>query len=276
MIPPIASEFIMRPQIVALPALLLSALLTLGCGGVKPTGTTATPSPYTFSGDWGANSTAIALVAVAQFVGDLTSSNGLVSGTLAPIGGGTCSALLLPPASASGTVDSVGHLTITMPAGGGTATLTATLGSNLNTSVAGTYQIAGGSCPMPATPMTIAEYAPVTGTYSGMFSVLSIPSNPNINISVTAVLTQSPTPDAIGAFPVTGTVTTTGACATSFTLSGSYVWGGQLLGGSSPQQFIGSFDPTASTSTFTFLSESVASPGCPNAPQIFAGSLTRQ
>ena len=245
MIPPIASEFIMRPQIVALPALLLSALLTLGCGGVKPTGTTATPSPYTFSGDWGANSTAIALVAVAQFVGDLTSSNGLVSGTLAPIGGGT-------------------------------ATLTATLGSNLNTSVAGTYQIAGGSCPMPATPMTIAEYAPVTGTYSGMFSVLSIPSNPNINISVTAVLTQSPTPDAIGAFPVTGTVTTTGACATSFTLSGSYVWGGQLLGGSSPQQFIGSFDPTASTSTFTFLSESVASPGCPNAPQIFAGSLTRQ
>jgi hypothetical protein len=79
MILPIPLEFIMRIPAIALPALFV-CLLVLGCGGVKPTGsTTPPPSPYTFSGEWGAQVAPIvgpASFPVEAFLGTLSASNG--------------------------------------------------------------------------------------------------------------------------------------------------------------------------------------------------------
>jgi len=260
------------------------ATILAGCAGHGGTSITTPPAnPYTFSGDWVAQTNGLTSVPVGKFIGALTAANGVISGTLVPMPGGSCTAVFTsPPTAVSGTVDSTGKLTITLPVTGGTATITAILGTNLNAPSTGTYQITGGTCPMTSTSMTIVEYAPVTGTYTGTFTDLAglLGSNSS-TITVSAVLLQSATPDAIGAFPVTGTVTTTGSCAVSFSLAGAYIWGGTLLGsgvlpGGSSQDLIGSFDPTAITSNPAVFDDAVVSTGCPNAPKSFGGPLTRQ
>ena len=116
----------------------------------------------------------------------------------------------------TGTLDANNNLTLTAPitAGSstGTATITATLGSNPQTLADASIQIVGGgSCAMPATPSTIAQFAPVTGTYTGTFNVPNTGNVPvaGTNITVTAVLTQSTTANASGQYPITGTVNVT-------------------------------------------------------------------
>lgn len=277
----------MRPLIFAMPALAASALLTLGCGGVKPTGTTTTPaSPYTFSGDWGAqfiSASNPASVPIIEFLGSLSASNGMVTGGFIPIPSSGTSACLTPsltPIPVSGTVDSRGDLTLMLPVAGGTATLTATLATNVEAYAAGSYKIVGGTCAMPSTAMQIAQYAPLNDTYAGTFNQLNssgLPINGSA-ITLTAMLAQSTTPNANGQFPVTGTIATTGVCTASITLTNAYVMGGLLFSEDTTFSYnlSAGFDPTGTTAQVGLLIVENSSTACPYAHQIFEGTLTRQ
>jgi hypothetical protein len=100
--------------------------------------------------------------------------------------------------------------------------------------------------------------------------------NPANTISVTAVLTQSTTADGIG-FPLTGTVTTTGACNTSFTVTGAYsLVEGQYFQVPGYPGFLGLLNSTATTLTDVALEDS--SPFNPNSPcsAPYTGTLTLQ
>jgi hypothetical protein len=272
----------LRPALFLLPLLALAA----GCGNSGTSSMTAAPNPYTFSGDWGAQLTPTispATVPIIEFLGTLLESNGVVTGGLTPIPSSvstSCLTLSLTPIPVSGTVDSTGNLTITLPVAGGTATLTAALSTNPETEAVGSYKIVGGTCAMPSTPMQIAQYAPLNGTYTGSFSALSLPSGQSTGITttITAVLAQSTTANSSGQFPVSGTVTVTGACSATFTLSNSIVWGGVLEASDSSGSYVlgGEADPTATSLNSFFTSEN-SSTGCPfNSQLYFVGILTSQ
>jgi hypothetical protein len=201
--------------------------------------TTSAPAPITanLSGTWGVSADYTLPNNLGQYVypkilgfgGILQFANGTVSGTLYPNSNlfGGCG--FLAAAAVTGTIDSTNNLTLTVPLGGsyGTATITATLGSNPQTLADGSYQVTGGSCALPATAMTIAQYAPTTGTYSGIFSIATAFSSgiPATEVTVTAVLSQSTTPDSSGTYyPVTGTYTISGACTDSGNIAQSGVF----------------------------------------------------
>lgn len=283
----IPAECIMRTRILALPVLLVSALLAVGCGGAKPTGTTTTPpSPYTFSGDWRAQLAPLinpASVPIIEFVGTLSASNGVVTGGFIPIPSGATSACLTPtltPITVTGTVDSSGNLAITLPMAGGTATLTATLATNVETEAAGSFKIVGGTCAMPSTAMQIAQYTPLSGTYKGTFNLLNSSGLPTTGnpITVTAMLAQSSTPNADDQYAVTGTVSTTGACSANITLANGYVLGGLLISEDTTFSYSLSagFDPTGTTALVGLFIVDTSSTACPFTQQIFEGTLTRQ
>ena len=145
----------------------------------------------------------------------------------------------------TGTLSSSGNLVLTVPISGGTATLTATLGSTLQTFVTGTWQIVGGSCAMPSTSMAINQFAPVTGTYVG--TLTSSLGSPTVSSTITAVLTQSAAPDAEGQFPLTGTVTSNGVC------NGTRPLVAEVVSGNGISTVLGGFTFPASSVTGAFL-----------------------
>lgn len=244
--------------------------------------TTNPPATITasLSGDWGISSDytlpnynfQYSYPKITGFGGSLQFANGAASGTLfpysAPIGG--CG--LLGAVAVTGTLDSSNNLTLTVPLGSsyGTATITAVLGGNPQTLADGSYQVTGGSCDLPATPMTIAQYAPVTGTYSGTLSEWSSYGTfvPGTGITMTVVLAQSTTPNASGEFPVTGNYTVSGTCTDSGTLPAIVAQGGGLGTLSSSLTFSASADPTASNIGVFFSST--------NCNLQYQGILTRQ
>ncbi len=257
------------------------SLTTMKISGTPTSPTVAsTPVPPTanLSGNWAVvvNANVTSPDPVIGFSGALGFSNGSVTGVLTEtLNAATsfCRQIVGTPAAAavSGTFDANNNLTLTLPIAGGTATITATLGSNPQTLADGSFQIDGGSCDMNAVPMTIAQYAPLTGTYTGTFSVAGLGNVPTAgsNVAVTAVLTQSPTANVSGQYPVIGTVSVTGAdCTESVSLAGTTVAGNSLVSPSSPS-LAGMFGPTAAT----VYSASYSSTNC---PALYQGTLTRQ
>jgi len=133
--------------------------------------------------------------------------------------------------------------------------------------------------------MTVAQYAPATGTYTGTFTV---PGTGNVpvagsNITVTTVLTQSTTANSFGQYPIIGTVTVTGACTDTVTLtpglvSGSGIWSSDsnssdiLIG----PLFSGSTNPTASTIQWAVFDDATSNNSCNVGPLGYSGNLTRQ
>jgi len=271
------------------PAFLLPILLALtaGCGG-SGTPMTQSASPYTFSGDWGTRlppGVAPGNAPIGAFVGTLSASNGMISGMLTPLFSNSiapaCGSTSFTPAPVSGTIDSGGNLTLTLPVGGGTATLTATLSTNPETLVNGMYKVTGGTCAMPSTAMQIGQFAPLTGTYSGTFNAVNLLSGQPLagtSTAITAVLTQSTTPNSNGQFPITGMVTVTGACSASFSFSSdSFVWGGNLLGFGDPSYGLGAASDPAGISAIALFTNDVGGKQCPyNNQYTFEGTLTRQ
>jgi hypothetical protein len=269
-------------------ALLLLPFFALatGCGSSTGSSMTTTQNPYAFSGDWGATTTVNPTsVPIIAFLGTLSSSGGVVTGAVTPVPslaiGTPCANVNVTATPVSGSIDANGNLTITLPVGGGTATLAATLTTNPETQVSGTYKIVGGTCAMSSTPMLAALYAPVNGTYSGTFNILGAGGTitPGTATTVTAVLIQSTTPNSSGQFPVAGNVTLAGACSGTFTLSDSVIWGGTLLANDTGGTYIlaGGFDPTASSADSFFVRENNSGTSCPYTnQQIFDGTLTRQ
>ena len=257
-------------------ALLIPIATLLGCTLPSTPPTSSEPA----SGNWETYATTMTPY-VGGFVGALEFSGGSISGTLTPQMPPNLTGLVpipcatMAPTAVTGTIDASNNLTLSLPIGGGTATITATIGSNPETPATGSFQIAGGTCAMSAASMTITEYAPVTGTYTG-----SLTNMQNGTASpVTAVLTQSTTANGNGVFPLTGTVTLTGQCNISFVISSSYSYVRadlvEALSGApnttSPILSLwGYTDPTASTITRAALEGDQS--GC----DIFEGTLTRQ
>jgi hypothetical protein len=197
--------------------LMMPLAAVIGCGsGLTPPASTG---PYlNLNGNWEAIGTSgippALTTPIAAFMGALQSSGGVVTGTLRAFDASNFLNPCVPFTQGlpvTGTLSSGGNLVLTVPISGGTATLTATLGSTLQTFATGTWQIVGGDCAMPSTSMAITQFAPVTGTYVG--TLTSSLGSPTVSSTITAVLTQSATPDAEGQFPLTGTVTSTGVCA---------------------------------------------------------------
>jgi hypothetical protein len=253
--------------------LLLPLAVLIACGS----GQTAT-TPIDLSGKWQIAATTVTTNPVSGFLGELQFSAGTVTGELEPSLASFSSPFALNCATgmaqATGTLDAANKLTVAVPAGGGTATITAAFGSDPQTSVNGSYQIVGGSCPMSATPMTMTQYASATGTYIGTLTRLNPDGTlaPGQTSSVIMVLNQATTPDPSGYYPVTGTVTATGYCSESSTIidAGST---GSLVTPVGPG-FAISLDPTASTMTMqNWYFPSAADVNCRWG---FTGTLTRQ
>jgi len=269
----------------------LAALLACGSSATLPPSSTTSTN---FSGNWMALGnpdpvTHAFTSPIVDFMGALQSTNGAVTGTLRAFDDtnplNPCIPLtqdlavtgsVTTATSLSGTVN---DLSLTVPISGGVATITASLPQNLNTFISGTWQISGGACAMPVTPMIISQFAPATGTYTGTFNVLvsgTLTPVPGTATAITAVLTQSTTPNADGQFPLTGTITATGACTASLSFTNGIVFGdgilSQPLTGPSNLQgnFIGGMNPTATSITGLFESFSACN------SQLYNGTLTRQ
>jgi hypothetical protein len=240
--------------------------------------TPASPAPITanLSGTWviGADYTLpngtfqYTYPPVNGFGGVLQFANGAVSGTLAPFAIYGCTISSYTPIT--GTIDASNNLTLTLPVGGGTATITATLGSNLQAATDGSFKVVGGYCATPATPMTIAQFTPVTGTYTGTFSASNSYGAPvsGTIITLTTVLSQSSTPNASGVYPVTGTYTVTGGCTDSGSFAGLTASPGAIINQVSPNLF-GSVSPSGDE----IYDASFTSTKC---TADYQGSLTRQ
>jgi hypothetical protein len=134
--------------------------------------------------------------------------------------------------------------------------------------------------------MTIAQYAPVTGTYTGTFTIPNTQSNAptaGSSISVTAVLTQATTSNSSGQFPITGTVSVTGACtdtatlASTGTVNGSEIYSasdtGNVLTG---PLFVGEITPSASTILWAEFTDASNGSNCNAGIYLYQGTLTRQ
>jgi hypothetical protein len=266
--------------------LLIPLAAILGCG-VTPTPATTTSPSLSLSGNWMAIAPAtpstppITLpTPIAEFTGALQFSGNAVTGTLRafdPEFPNQCVSMTqdLP---VSGTLDASNKLTLVVPISGGTATITATLGTNSETYTNGTWQIVGGACAMPVTSIVIAHYAPVTGTYTGTlntFDITTLTIVPGTATSITAVLTQSTAPNADGQFPLTGTIIATGACSGNFTIANEAVSGGAITPISSltnPQTAFldGVIEPTATSIVAGFSGLAACN------WQVYQGTLTRQ
>jgi len=260
--------------------LLLSPLAALLACGSNPTPSTPS-SPYlNLSGDWVALATpnpstpGVLPTPIQDFMGALQSSGGTVTGTLHAISLSSC-VLLTQDLPATGTIDLNGDLTLTVPIAGGTATISATI-TTPESYTNGTWQIAGGACAMPATAIEIAQFAPATGTYTGVLNVIDTTTGLPVTgtaTNVTVSLDQSTTPNADGEFPLTGTITATGACAGSFPITNEVVSGGIFM----PASFTGPLGvlnggiiPTGTTLIADFMPD----PACGS--QLYNGILTRQ
>jgi hypothetical protein len=198
-------------------ALLMPVAAMVACGSGSAPPNSVTGTYLSLNGNWEAIGTSgippALTTPIAAFMGALQSSGGVVTGTLRAFDASNFLNPCVPYTqglAATGTLSSSGNLVLTVPISGGTATITATFGSNLQTFTQGTWQISGGACAMPSTSMAINQFAPVTGTYVG--TLTSSLGSPTVSSTITAVLTQSSTPNAEGQFPLTGTVTSSGVC----------------------------------------------------------------
>ena len=264
--------------------LLLPIAAILGCGASP---TQSSPTSPNLSGDW------IALAAptpigtaptmlptpIADFIGALQFTGTAAAGTFRAFDSTYPNPCVSPTQDlpVTGTLDAANHLTLTLPISGGTATITATLPQNPQAFTIGNWQIVGGACAMPATAIAIVQFAPVTGTYTGVLNVIDFTTHlpvPGSATTVSAALVQSTTPNADGQFPLTGTVTATGACSGSFPLGNEVVFGGEILPliptGSSTVFFFGSVEPSGTTLFSGFSSFSACG------SQLYQGTLTRQ
>jgi hypothetical protein len=266
---------------------LLSLAALLACGSTPST----TAPPPTLSGNWEADSIQFlnypGVPTLIHFAGPLQFSNGTVTGTITAtvFGGVNADGSLAPgcgpsgpPTSVTGTLDANNNFILTVPVAGGTATLTAILTTTPHTAVDGSFQIVGGSCAAGVSSMYIGQYTPVLGAYTGSLKVID---DPEITVLMSAVLNQSTTPTN-GQYPLSGTVTVTGACNTAFNLAvaDSFVVGNSISASTTPLPvtvgpvLTGTTDPTADRISFVSFVD-VTQPPTPCVGP-YSGTLTLQ
>jgi hypothetical protein len=201
--------------------LCILSLVVIGCGSgssssfqaPSPTPTPA-PQPALTAGNWTMQArSAVTNQTIFPDIVLVTTPTG-VSGK-AHITGSACFNFVTDAVSLTGTLNGPSlNITTDVPVNG--QTITATL-SGSATSLTGTYTLNGGTCaPGDHGTLSARLLPPVDGTWKGTFTSTAVPPAPPF--SVTAVLTQSNTPDPNGFLVITGTATFTGStCFTSGT-----------------------------------------------------------
>jgi hypothetical protein len=265
-------------------ALLLSALTlaaALGCG--SPATTTPTTSYLNISGNWDIVGTGDGLTQpISGIFGALQASNGAVTGTIHAFGSNlTASCVsLTQDLPVTGTIDAANNLTLNVAIAGGTATIQGALTQDLQAFSDGTYSIAGGACAMSSASMVAYQIPPITGTYTGTFTLSQ--SSPVVTAAVTAQLTQSSTPTADGYFPLSGTISIPGGCPSSVSVTNEVLMGTSIedapLVTGSPS-LLGIFFPAVPP--FPFVSSIQATVGasssnCSPRNSVWTGTLTPQ
>jgi hypothetical protein len=266
---------------------LFALVAVIGCGAHAPMA-----SPYlTLDGNWvivGTSSATppVPTTPIAMFTGSLESNGPWVTGTLRAFDPDIQNPCIpytqdLPFSGIIGETWE-GPNTVSFdsafPGGSGSYVLmSAALSTDLQTPAKGTMWIGGGSkpgpCDMQMTNMTMMQIAPVTGTYVG---TLTGYNSPGTSATVTAVLMQATAPDADGRFPLTGTVTTTGICPGTYSLSPEVVTGGTLVTTGTPPFPSANIVGTILTPTANIqASVAIYNVNCLSAP-ILDGTLTQQ
>lgn len=214
--------------------LLISLATLVGCGVSSTPPTTS--SPYlNLTGNWQFQIQVVQGVPgggfstpVEDFSGSLSSSAGSVTGILhaRPLALPNCVAETadLP---VNGSLDTAGNLTITFPIAGGVGTISFNATPPLRSPfLSGTYQAIGGTCAQASGSLTAFEVMNVTGTYIGTATqIYPIPSGSAPTSNVTAILIQSDVPNGDGQYPLSGTITSTGACNSTLTFNQGLVYG---------------------------------------------------
>lgn len=270
-----------------------------GCStGIPPAAPapTSTPAPAAaptpvypdITGNWsfsaglppGFSDTLPPAVPPLQFTGYLQSSGPKVTGILRARGAGPFPCVAettdLP---LTGTLDPDGHLTMAVPVSGGVATFSLLVPQTRSHLFSdSSLEITGGECVRARSSVGATQVPNVSGTYTGTLQSFTFPPRSVVQTTaVTAILVQSPTPNADGQFPLSGTVTSTDDCAGTFTFSDGIVTGefvqtsGRLgtLMSPSVMMFSGLIFSDGS-----FFSAGIANfPGCSS---ILNGSLVRQ
>jgi len=212
--------------------------------------------------------------------GGLVSKAGSVTGMLRselPLFSPACYGIT-PDVPVSGSVDTAGNLMLNFPLGGGTATIALNVNQLSQFTTTATYQVAGGTCAQASTPATAFEFANFSGTYTGTATqVLPTPTGTAPTANVTLVLTQSKTQNSDSEFPLTGTLTSTGACNSMLTFTQGVVYGDQIHSYPPPDSAVppDSFLGLAETSNQQILVGNLEQlTGC--GATVFVGVFTRQ
>jgi hypothetical protein len=224
-----------------LPPSLCLCLALVGCGSSKPVA-----APENVTGNWQfevqlpvqptSGPIVFATNPIADIFGSLSSSGKSVSATLhaTPLTSPHCVEMdtALP---FTGTIDSLGNLSLTASLVGGVATISANLltpetvalpdGSVRNEPFfAGTYQVVGGPCAQASIPLAIFPVSNITGTFTGTATSISI-NNPGPPSTITATFVQAASPDANGKYALSGTITSTGGCNATYSFTSGAVSG---------------------------------------------------
>jgi hypothetical protein len=222
-------------RVITLVTAAITALAIQGCAVPGQIPASAYPSVtgnwqiLTFSG----NTNVIGPV-VLTFAGSLTSSGATVTGvgTFTELSISSqvslpTACLLAVPATVTGTVDTLGNLSLTSSTvSGGTAAISLTTPTGTGLAL-GTIAINGGACPI-STAAAGQMIPSVTGSFSGTLNAISATPNTIPSGTVALSLTQSTTPNTSGQFPLAGSITftsTTPACSVTSSLTG-YISGG--------------------------------------------------
>jgi hypothetical protein len=193
---------------------LTTAIVLAGCSpATSPSTPMATPN---LSGNWQiqSGSSVTTPIPAGYLQGALQTQGSQVTGTL--FTGSVCN---LPEVlSYTGSVDSMGNLTLTSP-GVSVQLLVPTNPETVATGTLNAGALPGGRAVCNTieglTPAVGVQIAPLTGTFSGPITASSS------SATVSVALTQSTTPNTQGQFPLTGTLTFTGACASVIPISGT-------------------------------------------------------
>ena len=234
----------------ALFCLLSMTLCVLGCStGTPPAMPPATPIPSQpaaptpvypdITGNWSfsaatlieAGGTLPPATPHLHFTGYLQSSGPIVTGILRATDQGFSPCVAettdLP---VTGTLDSAGNLTMSLPLSGGMATFSLQVPQSRAQILSNSsLTVTGGSCARAQSPVSATKFADASGTYTGTLQSFAVPLRTVVQTAtITAVLVQSPTPNADGQFPLSGTVTAAGDCSATFTFTDGIATGGYL------------------------------------------------
>ena len=195
---------------------LLCTLLS-GCGG----GNSSNPSAFSIqTGNWNINASSTAGGNDFIIGGNLTQSGSSISGVMHFVHAVCFNLTTDVPVSGS-----VSGRAVTLTSAPFSQVVTVSAIAISATTLTGTYSAEG--CSAADIGTISANLVPsVTGSWHGTFTSTA---SSGTTINATANLTQSPTADADGFFPVTGTVTFTGSpCFTSGTIVQSFAAGSVL------------------------------------------------